>query len=382
MTEALRKLLPGATATQPVSGRPFLLRVDHDGHDVRLRRWPAGTSPQRVRFVHRLLATVSAAHPGLVGQPYLSRKRTDAVIQIGGRMYDAQTWLPNRPLAGRSFVQMPDGHTVHRPISVDKPMMQALAARVAAFHLASDGLTREPNVPVATIPAVIATIEQGWRDARVRLRPDAPNFPPMQRWLRLSEQVLAEAEKALSHPDLANLPSVAGHVGLWPAHVLVADDTITGLLDPSLAVVTSPLLDVGQLVTRFAGWTGEHAEEVIAGYSAVRPMAPEERRMLPAAAAIDLVLEASNLLKHGYAGEVPHGSREAGAARAGAQDMLDSLESVIPAVLRANNFVSYARKRQLARIQSGKAKGPGPRTPSKRGDKPPKATGPKSRPRD
>jgi hypothetical protein len=159
--------------------------------------------------------------------------------------------------------------------------------------------------------------------------------------------------------------------------VLVDRAQVTGLLDFSAAVVTTPLLDVSQLVTRFAGWTGEHAEYVLGKYTELRMLSPEERRTLPAVAAMDMVIEAARLLRLGYGGDIPSSSREAVAARAGAQEMLNSIEAVAGSVARAADPVPFAKRRRLAQ----KAK-PGPKertspSPKPRGIKRPPRIKPK-----
>jgi Ser/Thr protein kinase RdoA (MazF antagonist) len=205
---------------------------------------------------------------------------------------------------------------------------------------------------VATVLDLLDGVGQSWRLARHTLRPIAPTHPPVQRWLRLGEQLLPAAERAILEANLHQLRPVVAHAGLWPAHVLVERATVTGLLDFGAAVVTTPLLDVAQLVTRFAGWTAEHAELVLASYSGAFLLTPEERRTLPAMAALDLVVEAARLLRFGYAEVLPPASVQATAAKAGALAMLDSMEAVTGAVVRAAKPMPRANQRAIARRQA------------------------------
>jgi hypothetical protein len=380
LATAMDRFVPGHEGEVAVGGRAFLVRIPRDGGDLRLRRWPSGATPDRVAFVHRLLTHLAQALPGIAAKPGETRG-TGRWLAIDGALVDVQSWLPGLPSGGRSTPQLPDGHALHRPAALDAAMQRALALRTAELHLQSAPLAAGRDVPMASIDQILRAINLSWSDWRVRLRPAAPNYPPIQRWLRLGEQILPAAQDALRTGQLEGWPRVVGHLNLWPAHVLVDGETIR-LLDFGSAAVTTPLLDVAQLVTRFTGWTGEHAESAISDYSEIRTLAPDERRLLPAVAALDLVIESARLLLYGYAGAIPAASRESSAARKGALEMLDSLEAVQPAVVRSTaTMVSHARQRQLARIATGKTKSSGPRKPegtkprSPRPNKPPNRTG-------
>lgn len=348
LATALDTLLPGHEGEQPVGGRPFLVRLPYAGIDIRARRWPAGTVPERVAFVHRLQSVLAAAAPGLAATPFAAPGKPP-FLPLDGAVVDVQTWLPGRPASGRFNPALVDGQTLHRPHAVDADDRRRTIAGVAELHARTQTLARDKTVPIASAGQIVRVVEHGWRDARSRLRPAARDFPPIQRWLRGSEQVLAAAEDALTAGQLGERPLVVAHLDLWPAHVLLDEDRIR-LLDFGAAVATTPLLDLAQLVTRFDGWTGERAESAIADYTDVRPLSPDERRLLPAVAALDLVIEAGRLLRLGYVDELPLGSNATSAARQGAIDMLNSLEAVTPAVVRAANPVPFAKRRRLERI--------------------------------
>jgi aminoglycoside phosphotransferase (APT) family kinase protein len=151
----------------------------------------------------------------------------------------------------------------------------------------------------------------------------------------LGEQLLPAAEHAILEASLGDKPPVIAHLSLWPAHVLVDRASVTGLLDFGSAVMTTPLLDIAQITTRFPGWTTEHAEHVLSRYSEHRSLSPDERRALPAIAALDAVIEAARLLRLGYGEELPAASRQAVAAREGAQNLLDTIEAIASTAIRA-----------------------------------------------
>jgi aminoglycoside phosphotransferase (APT) family kinase protein len=356
-----------------VGGRPFLVRLTRDGKELRIRRWPDATVPERVRFVNRLMAQIAGSEPAISARPFTSDRIKEPTLQVGGAMVDIQSWLPGHSPAERSHPQLQNGHTLHRPVELSSERLDALVARVGLLHERSAAAAKDRSAPTAPIGQVLSAISQSWRLARVSLRPSAPNYPPIQRWIRLGEQVLPAAEHAILDANLQEKSPVVGHLSLWPAHVLVDRANVTGLLDFSSAVVTTPLLDVSQLVTRFAGWTGEHAEYVLGRYTDVHNLTPDERRTLPAIAAMDMVIEAARLLRLGYAGELPSSSREAVAARAGAQDMLNSIEAVSASVARAADPVPFAKRRRLTQKARTANETPRPSTKPRGIKRPPRS---------
>jgi hypothetical protein len=93
---------------------------------------------------------------------------------------------------------------------------------------------------------------------------------------------------------------------------------------------------------------------------------------------MDMVIEAARLLRLGYVGDLQPGSRQAVAARMGAQDLLNSIEAVAGSVLRAADPVPFAKRRRLTRkaappkIERGQARpgrAPKPRRPAKPRDR-------------
>jgi hypothetical protein len=352
---AAQSLLPGASRFTPVGDRPFLVRASIDGNEVRLRRWPDGTVPERVRFVTRLQSALAEGDPRICAAPFRGGQNGEPFLQVAGAMVDVQEWLPGHPSAERSIIQLPNEHTLQRPAELTESRLDGLIALVAALHDRSSSFTKVHSAPVAPIPQVLRAISQNWRLARLNLRPSAHHFPPIQRWLRMGEQVLPAAEHAILEANLGDKPPVVAHLSHWPAHVLVDRATTTGLLDFNTAVVTTPLLDIAQLAVRFPGWTIDRAELVLGRYTDARPLTPDERRVLPAFAAMDVVVEAARLLRYGYVSELPAASKEAVAAREGAQDLLNSLEAVVNSVVRS--VMPVAKKK--SRFQSSSRAGQG-----------------------
>ena len=366
LQQAMKRMLPGITSWAPVGDRPFLAIGTRDERDLRIRRWPDGTSPERVRFVHRLQDQLRGEAPILCARPISDTAISESWLVVEGKLIDVQEWLPGRAAIGRAKAQEQDGHTVHRPVALDDSHYAMLIGRVATGHRRSEALATSRHAPLAPVEHVLRAIDQSWGAARVRLRPSAPTTPPIQRWLRLGEQALPAALDAIRAMDQQGLRMVIAHLSLWPAHVLVDREDNVALLDFGAAVSTTPLLDVAQLITRFAGWTGDNAELVLGHYAGVRPLSPQERRALPSFAALDLILEAARLLRLGYGGVVQPSSREAVSARLGAQDMLNSLEAVLPTVVRGDGPVPFVKRQKLAAIKRSAGGGPVKPSPAKK----------------
>jgi Ser/Thr protein kinase RdoA (MazF antagonist) len=352
LEQAIATLLPDLGSLEPVGNRPFLVLGTRGQQDVRIRRWPDGTVQERVRFIHRLQELLRAEPPVLCARPVPDTAISRAWTVIDGKLVDVQEWLPGRAAQSRTKAQEEDGHTVHRPAPLEAAQHATLVRHVASCHARSSSLATSRNAPHASLEQVLRAIDQTWSATRVRLRPTAPTSPPIQRWLRLSEQVIPAAKESARALEQEPMRMAVAHLSLWPGHVLIDRDDNVSLLDFGAAVSTVPLLDVAQLVTRFAGWTGDNAEQVLGQYADVRPLTPHERRALPAVAGLDLIIESARLLRIGYAGAARQSSREAVSARAGALDMLNSLEAVLPAVVRGDAPpVSFVKRQKLAAIK-------------------------------
>ena len=150
-----------------------------------------------------------------------------------------------------------------------------------------------------------------WEYHRQQLRPLAPRFPIIQRWIRTAERALFPALSALeAAPDLASSTEIGGHQDLWPSHVLWlrggrdgggGPARLGGIIDFAEAAASSPLVDLAHLVTHFGGWTADRAETAMGIYSEIRRLSPEERRLLPAVATLDVIAEAGWLLTIAFA---------------------------------------------------------------------------------
>lgn len=338
LAAAALAFFPDLVAVEVVAGRDHLARVVTAEGAWRVRRWPAGTARARLAFVHRFLdragegGVVVPAVAGLGGASDGER-----ALASGGRLYDAQGWVPGRALGPSLAGSGPEGDPVHLPALLDEERFVAVAAAMARVHAATSDLPLAPETPVVPLAGVVGAVKRAWAAQRARLRPIAPRTPLVQRWLAAGERALPAALAALARTMPEPEPEAGGavvlHLGLWPAHVIAADEAAgegggaLGLIGWEGAAAGSPLLDLAQIATRCRGWSAVNAELALAAYAAVRPLAPEERRLLPAVAALDLVAAAGHLLDTAFGpGRDPEAPTPT-ALRAGAEALVASLET-------------------------------------------------------
>jgi hypothetical protein len=300
-------------------------------------------------FIHELLAESRGS--GIAFVPSVAPLPDGkTVLALAGALYDAQSWLPGRAPVRGADVAADQSGVIDRPSPLTATTLAAAARAIAAWHAATETLARRPGAPRAPLDAVLRAVRTAWERDRDRLRRLAPRTPHIQRWIRSGEIVLDGAVESLSAAEFLHArPLVVGHLNLWPAHLLVSriegQERISGLLDFAEAAASSPLVDLAQLIGHFGGWTGAAAEDALGAYADARPLAPEERRLLPAIAGLDLIAETGRLLTLGYATPTIAGGPGGDTIRAAAAAMLLSLEAVAPAAQRGDRpEPSRARK--------------------------------------
>jgi hypothetical protein len=182
-------------------------------------------------------------------------------------------------------------------------------------------------VPAAPLDLFPATVRQAHGRQLAALRSHARRQPAIQRWLATGERLMATAEPlVVAAASDGKLPTTGLHLGLWPAHVLTAGGALTGLLGWERVAVGSPLLDLAQAILRLQGWSVDAVEAALSTYGEIRALAPEERRLLPAVAALDAVATTGQLLEQTYV--APGRGTPPTAIRSGIDMMLRSLTSL------------------------------------------------------
>lgn len=307
-----------------------LARVEARGASWCLRRWPPGFPDGRLRFIHRVLRHARAA--GFAGVPRVAAtERGDTVVEVGGRLYDAQGWLAGEPLTGRRPGDRPLPNVAQK-LGPDK--LLPLARALAGFHRCTAGLS--PQKPGESL-----TLEERWSgraadvarnvevlSTRVRARCAGEERRVGLAWLRLLPGAVARAGQLLrDHLSGARDVSTLCHADLWASHAHFCGGAFTGFSDFEELRFGSAAFDVAQLVLHFNGWASRDA--VVEAYSGTRGLSADDVALLPAAGATDLAFEGVWALGRLY-GEGPRpSSAETEAHTANLRAMLRSLEQIV-----------------------------------------------------
>lgn len=333
LTRAAALFLPGASRFVPVPGHDHIIRVEHDGA-WKVRRWPEATPHGRVDFVHRVLEQAAGEADGLAPRARATPDGARSIV-VRGALYDCQSWLPGEAVAGGPEAEVRDGRLAPLPVVVPDELVIATLRRLATAHARTAALAEGQRLVVPPLSQLLAAVSQSWKEQRGVLRPLAAATPAVRRWLAIGERALPAAETAITEASAEEASRTLCHFGLWPAHVIVPESSEPadglGLIGWEHCNVGSALIDVAQLVSRFRGWSAAGAELAIAAYSEVAPLRPEDRRLLPAVAALDLIATSGQMLIDAYGGR-PGGTRARTPLREAARSLLDSLDAASSAL--------------------------------------------------
>ena len=353
LIQAARAFFPDLVAVDALAGHPHIAKVVTPAGLRRVRRWQPGATEGDVGFSREVMAAARAAGlilvPALVDPPAAA---DEPALRLGDRLYDAQEWLAGRPPPRAEAYWPAPEDPVDIPATLAAAPFSAVIAAAARLHDAATTLAKRPDIPAAPLAMLPGAVRQAHERHLRALRARARREPAIQRWLATSERLIASAEPVVAEatPD-ESLATCVLHLGLWPAHILLDEGTVVGLLGWEQIAVGSPLLDLAQATLRLQGWSDEAVESAVGSYSDVRPLSPEERRLLPAVAALDAVATTGRLLQQTYA--VAETARPPTALRAGIEMMLGSLSAL--------------ERSLTAQAAVGKSK----RTPWRRGPLPP-----------
>jgi aminoglycoside phosphotransferase (APT) family kinase protein len=364
LLQAGRVFFPDYTAADAVPGHPDVVKITTPASTGRVRRWPADALATHIAFSHEIMA--AARNAGVTPVPRLVSPPTapdEPSLRIGSRRFDAQEWSAGAP-PPRSEVAWPSPENrIDIPVVLTPAAFSAVIAAEARLHDATTTIAARPGIPTAPLSMLPGAVRQAHGRHLAALRARGRREPAVQRWLATGERLMAAAEPiVLATPEDVGTPASVLHLGLWPAHVLLEGDALTGLLGWERVAAGSPLLDIAQATLRLQGWSDESIEIAIGAYAEARSLSPEERRLLPAVAALDAVATTGRLLEQTYA--VDETARPPTAVRAAIDMMLRSMTALDRSL--------------IAQSTVGKSK----RTPWRRGPRPtPIREGGKSRAR-
>jgi Ser/Thr protein kinase RdoA (MazF antagonist) len=297
-----------------------------------LRRWDGAFDLRQVRFVHQLLETAHAN--GFTGVPIVRRSTGgSSVVLADDGAYEALQWLSGDPISGAPEFGSATPNVVH----VTSPELVADIARsLAEMHNSLGSL--EPlesfQRPLSAYLHALPRRTSDWT-GRVRraaeVAADEAHASIALSWLNLLPEAAQLAAALLfENPVAAADCGTVCHRDLWPAHVLVRDDRFVGFVDFERAAFSNAIWDVAQLVAHFNGWSSKAL--VLEAYSEIRALGPCERRVLPAAAALDLILDGRWMLDELYAAHPAEGANRR-VFEAALQDNLAVLEPCLRAVV-------------------------------------------------
>ena len=352
LLQAALLFFPGYTAAEAIPGHPDVVKITTPTSTGRVRRWPSGVLETDIAFSHEVMA--AARDAGLRPVPWLVSSPTapdETALRIGGRHFDAQEWLPGAP-PPRSEAAWPNPEDrIDIPVVLSPAAFSAVIAAAARLHDATTTIAARQDIPTALLSMLPGAVRQAHGRHLAALRARARREPAVQRWIATGERLMAAAEPmVLATPEDPGQPASVVHLGLWPAHVLLEGDALTGLLGWERVAAGSPLLDIAQATLRLQGWSDESVEVALGAYGEVRSLSPEERRLLPAVAALDAVATTGRLLEQTYA--VDETARPPTAVRAAIDMMLRSMTALDRSL--------------VAQATVGKSK----RTPWRRGPRP------------
>ena len=350
--QAARVYFPNLTAVEAITGHPDTARVMTPTGAGRVHRWAAGVPAADIAFTREVMATARdagiASVPALVTGP---NAPDDAALRFGNRFYDAQMWSPGAP-PPRAEAAWPDPQDrIDIPVILAESAFAGVVRAAAQLHEATTVIAAREDIPSAPLSMLPGAVRQAHGRHLAALRARSRREPAIQRWLATGERLMAAAEPiVLAASEERALPPSVLHLGLWPAHVLLDGDALVGLLGWDRVAAGSPLLDLAQTTLRLQGWSDDAVEAALATYADLRPLSPEERRLLPAVAALDAVATMGRLLEQTYA--VEETARPPTALRAAIDMMLQSMTAL--------------DRNLIAQATVGKSK----RTPWRRGPRP------------
>jgi homoserine kinase type II len=250
--------------------------------ELLLRRWPPGTTQNRVEAISWLLSQVRARGLEIVPLPVRVADRTAWTVSYDGSLWTMQQWRPGKAIEPRppsptqlaaavqalarfhvaaSFCQ--DGDCIRdtefaRQSDGPAPGLRS-RARLAEDYL-GQGLARLQR---ANVPAGLAALQP----RRARLLPLFESLAP---------QLLAASQAAMSWhvPLLACLRDIRGE------HILFTGDEVTGLIDFDAMRIDCVATDLARLLGDYAGDDTDLWQFGLDAYHEVRPLSQQERLLV------------------------------------------------------------------------------------------------------
>ncbi|MDQ3539100.1 MAG: aminoglycoside phosphotransferase family protein [Chloroflexota bacterium] len=340
LQRAARAFFPGLTVCGTVPNAPHLAQVRTDGEPgdgaFLVRRWPEGTASARIDVT---VAALGLAHerdvttvPRMIPLP--DSEDRFALLR-DGQLYSASSWLQGRPVSRYGGFRDPDDLTIDVPlppsVAAEDVLLDAVRT-VGRFHDASRSLASDARLPAGTLGTMLSASADTWAIQRRIIGHHAASFPEIRRWLRCGNRVIPVAEERLAAFGTRDDRSVVIHGDLWPIHMLMDEGAsgreLTGVVGWSKVLGGSPMIDLAHLAVHASAWSAATAESILGAYTEVAPLSPEERRILPVVAALDLVGRVGSLLHGAFVDEREIEGEALPVLRSGLKTLLVSLENL------------------------------------------------------
>lgn len=361
LLQAAQSFFPNLNEVEAIAGHPHVVKVTTPTGIGRVQRWPEGVPTTDIAFSREVMATArDAGMTAVPEQVATPNAPDDAALRIGSRFYDAQEWAPGAPPPRAEAAWPNPDDRIDIPVVLSPAAFADVIGAAARLHEATTAIAARQGIPSAPLSMLPGAVRQAHGRHLAALRARARREPAVQRWLATGERLMATAEPiVLAATEEQGFPASVLHLGLWPAHVLLDGDALVGLLGWEQVAAGSPLLDLAQATLRLQGWSDESVEGALASYADQRPLSPEERRLLPAVAALDAVATTGRLLEQTFA--VDETARPPTALRAAIDMMLRSMTAL------DRNLIAQATVGKSNRTPW--RRGPRP-TPTREGGKP------------
>lgn len=353
--DATDALAPGNRNARTFPQDTSVVHMTGPSGDIVLRQWPTGTSDKRIGFLANVLEAAREAAGDVIptidpvpGNP------EDRAVLVRGHYFTRSPYLEGRPLGRYGGYTTSTGRTINVPLHESArahALVEDVARIMARVHQATQDVAARADAPVITLASVLTSAREIWFEQRRILGDRAAGHKEIRRWLRCGNRIIPTASDLLRNEEALMFErSVVVHGDLWPVNVLVQgredQRQVTGLLGWSTAAAGSPVLDIAALSVHMQGWSAALTEAIVESYSQVTPLRPEQRRLVPAVASLDLVARVAELLNLAYVDDRMIGHPDIPVLRSGMKTLLNSLET-LTSILAPDTNQSRRHQRDL-----------------------------------
>lgn len=228
--------------------------TDSRGQRWCLRQWVDITEDQ-IRFIHDVLMQ-SRAH-GFAGVPRLAHAETgESLLLLEDAWFDAQEWLAGGPAYGLGM-QDTNQRTPNTAWNFTPEERRAVVIALAAFHASTETLQprlRQQHIAehIMSMLQQMPTQQQLALEAR-RVTDSPANKMLISQWVDLLPRLTTYLHGQVTANTLIQGASVICHGDLWPDHVYFVVGSFSGFTDFGALTVTSPAVDLAQLILHFGG---------------------------------------------------------------------------------------------------------------------------------